>query len=258
MGDKRFPGYTAVLPPRVRYDKEIPAQGKLLYAEITAMTDVTGYCWASNSYLAALSGIGKDRASKLVSLLAARGYLQVEVLRTETGAVSERRIYVTDLGLMRLPPPVRSEQGGIGKNNYTPIGKNTDTPPGKNTDTPPIKKNDKSIEHIPPYNPPKGGAPQKVRAQQHKARPDHCPEDFERLWKWYPVGELPRPAPRGNRQRAIRAWDRLQPSPELMDTIAAALARQAATEQWQQGVGIPHLSTYLNGYGWEGWTDDDQ
>ena len=43
-----------------------------------------------------------------------------------------------------------------------------------------------------------------------------------------------------------------------MDTIAAALARQAATEQWQQGVGIPHLSTYLNGYGWEGWTDDDQ
>ena len=109
---------------------------------------------------------------------------------------------------------------------------------------------DKDI-YKPPIVPQRGTR----RAKEHKDAPDWLPDDFEKLWKWYPTGELPRPAPRGNRQRAIRAWDKLHPSPELVDTIAAALARQAATEQWQQGVGIPHLSTYLDGYGWEGWTD---
>ena len=238
MGDVKYPGYTALLPPRIRYDKTMPSTAKLLYAEITAMTDVTGYCWASNKYLGRLVGVEETRVSRLIAQMVAAGYLEL----TDSGG-KKRKIYVTDLGFLRLPPPV-ARQGNLVK---------------KDKDN--LVENDKDI-HIEksinntPLNPPKGGASQKVRAQQHKARPDHCPEAFERLWKWYPTGELPRPAPRGNRQRAIRAWDRLQPSPELMDTIAAALARQAATEQWQQGVGIPHLSTYLNGYGWEGWEDD--
>ena len=37
----------------------------------------------------------------------------------------------------------------------------------------------------------------------------------------------------------------------MIAVISRALARQAESEQWQKGVGIPHLSTYLNGYGWE-------
>lgn len=105
-----------------------------------------------------------------------------------------------------------------------------------------------------PHSPPKGG---RRRISEHKAAPDWKPEDFEKLWRWYPTGETPRPAPRGNRQRAIRAWDKLHPDDALITTIAESLARQAATEQWQRGVGIPHLSTYLNGYGWEGADADD-
>ena len=38
----KYPGFTALLPPRVRYDKELRSTGKLLYAEISAMADVTG------------------------------------------------------------------------------------------------------------------------------------------------------------------------------------------------------------------------
>ena len=236
----KFPGYTALLPPRVRYDKDVPATGKLLYAEITAMTDVTGYCWASNGYLGSLVGVGKDRAARLVALLEARGYVSVDVVRDDKNVVTERRIFVTDLGFMRLPPPVKNTGRG-------PV-KNTGRAPGENTGRVHIEKNDKSIEHVPPYNPPNGG---RTRRDEHKDRPDWAPEQFERLWKWYPTGEIPRPAPRGNRQRAIRAWDKLQPSEELIETIAEALSRQARSDRWQEGVGVPHLSTYLNGYGWE-------
>ena len=244
MSEHKFPGYTALLPPRVRYDREIPATGKLLFAEITAMTDVTGYCWATNGYLGRLIGVGKDRAARLVALLEERGYVAAEVIRDEKNAVTERRILVTDLGLSTLPPPVKNTGRGPGKN--------TGRGPGKNTGRVHIEKNENSLEQVPPYNPPTGG---RKRRDEHRARPEWKPEVFEKLWKWYP-GDPERHAKRGNRQRAIRAWDKLRPDDELVATVAAALERQAKSEEWREGVGIPHLSTYLNGYGWEGWTDD--
>ena len=199
------------------------------------MADVTGFCWASNRYLAALFGVSKGTVTELLGQLAERGYIEISVIRDEKNAVQERRLYITDTGLLRLPP----------------ITKNRDTPPPKNPDTPPPKnreKNDTSKE-LPPYNPPKGG---RSRRTEHQAAPEWKPERFEQLWTWYP-GDPERHAKRGNRQRAIKAWDRLHPDDALIETVADALERQAASEEWREGVGIPHLSTYLNGYGWEGW-----
>ena len=251
MMDKnpKYPGYTALLPPAVRYDQELRPAAKLLYAEISAMADVTGFCWASNRYLAALMGVSKNTVSELLAQLEAHSYILIEVLRDEKNAVTERRLYITDAGLMRLPP--------VTKSTHPPIPKNRDTPPPKNRDTPIPKnreENDiKDINVLPPYSPPKGTR----RAAEHKDTPDWKPEEFEKLWKWYPNGELPRIASRGNRQRAIRAWDKLHPDDAMISVIAEALARQAKSEQWKEGVGIPHLSTYLNGYGWEGWEQDE-
>lgn len=251
MTDKapKYPGYTALLPPAVRYDQELRSAAKLLYAEISAMADVTGFCWATNRYLAALLGVSKNTLSELLAQLEERGYIICEVLRDEKNAVTERRLYITDAGLMRLPP--------VSKNTHPPIPKNRDTPPPKNRDTPIPKnreENDiKDINVITPYSPPRGTRPGK---RDHKSAPEWKPEEFEKLWKWYPTGELPRIAPRGNRQKAIRAWEKLHPDDALIETIAEALARQARSEQWREGVGIPHLSTYLNNYGWEGWEQE--
>ena len=236
MADHKFPGYTAVLPPRVRYARKLSQTAKLLFCEIMAMTDVKGYCWATNRYLAGLMGITKDRAGRLVSELADHGYVTVEVIRSEAGAVTERHLTVTDLAMTTLPP--------IGKNTDTPHGKNADTPIGKNTE-----ENNNNLEHT-PYSPPMG-----TRSREHKKTPDYRPEAFEKLWTWYP-GDPERHAKRGNRQRAIRAWDKLMPSAELIDTMAEALARQARSDEWREGIGIPHLSTYLNGAGWEGWESE--
>ena len=47
------PAYWAVLPAGVRYDETLPASAKLLYAEISSLTNQEGYCYASNAYFMA-------------------------------------------------------------------------------------------------------------------------------------------------------------------------------------------------------------
>lgn len=238
--EDRKPAYWAVIPAEVRYDEGLRPNAKLLYAEISAMSDATGFCWATNRYLAGLFGLAQDTVSSLVGQLAERGYISLEVVRGPKGNVTERRIW-----LQKVHPP-------IGKNADTPPGKNADTPIGKNAGTPIGKnaeENSTSKEQVlPPYNPPKGGRRDRV----HKDAPDWEPERFARLWAWYPHDK------RGNKQRAIRAWEALHPDKALIDGIARALEIQSRTDEWERGVGIPHLSTYLNGYGWEGWDDPAQ
>lgn len=231
---ERKPAYWAVLPAAVRYDEQLPANAKLLYAEISAMSDATGFCWASNGYLAGLFGLEKDSVARLLGKLAARGYVILEVIRDERNAVTERRIWLAEAAPNVPPPP--------GKISGRGPGKKSDTHPGKNSGT---TMNNTSIEQVPPYSPPRGGRREKV----HKDAPDWEPERFLKLWQWYPHDH------RGNKQRAIRAWDALHPDRDLIDTMATALDAQSRTEEWERGVGIPHLSTYLNGYGWEGWEE---
>lgn len=42
MGTER-PAYWAVIPASVRYDRELPPNAKLLYGEVTALSDKLGY-----------------------------------------------------------------------------------------------------------------------------------------------------------------------------------------------------------------------
>ena len=77
----RKPGYWAVLPARVRYDEELRPNAKLIYAEITALADSTGFCWATNKYLSELFGLSKKTVSDLIGTLEKKGYIQIEVVQ---------------------------------------------------------------------------------------------------------------------------------------------------------------------------------
>lgn len=61
---------------------------------------------------------------------------------------------------------------------------------------------------------------------------------FARFWKEYPhkVGKQP----------ALKAWNKLSPNEEDLETILKALRRQKESKMWKEGIGIPHPSTYLN------------
>ena len=73
------PNYYAVITADVRYDPVLSEFEKLLFGEITALTDKTGYCWARNKYFADLYGKTKEHVSATISKLAKKGYIKIEI-----------------------------------------------------------------------------------------------------------------------------------------------------------------------------------
>lgn len=223
------PSFWAIIPASVRYDARLRPNAKLLYAEITALQEACGYCFASNKYLADNFGVKPDTITRLLSNLVDAGYINIEIVRDPANnEIIERRILTTNK-LPEISDPLSDK-------NPIPSRKNIRYPIGKKSD-----KNNTSNNNIPPIAP-QGGQPRKGR-REPKATPDWKPERFNGFWAFYPRGE--------NKQGAIRAWDKLQPSDELIDQMAVALKAQKQSEAWLQGIGIPYASTWINQRRWE-------
>lgn len=223
MGDRQ-PGFWAVIPDTVLSATDIKPNAKLLYAKVTSLQAATGYCYASNKYLANGLGLAPDTVTRLLNELANAGYLRLEIVKDEKNAVVERRIYPT----VCLPP--------IGQTSDTLSDKH---PIPSRINIRQINKEESKEEKNPPL-PPKGGSASK---RAPKAVPEHKPERFEGFWAFYPRGE--------NRKAAAKAWDRLKPDDALIDQMAAALKQQKRSEQWLRGIGIPYASSWINGRRWE-------
>ncbi|MBQ8145053.1 MAG: helix-turn-helix domain-containing protein [Butyricicoccus sp.] len=120
------PGYFAILPANVRYDEALRPNAKLLFAEITALSNKSGYCTAGNAYFAELFGLSKKTISELISQLETQGYLRVEITRGEKKEVVQRALSIV-----------------------TPIPKNRDTSPEKSETPIPknVKENNTSINN---------------------------------------------------------------------------------------------------------------
>lgn len=70
------PNYYAIIPSNVRYDKRLKANEKLLYAEITALSQSTGNCFASNQYFANLFEVTPIAISRWITSLVSLGYVK--------------------------------------------------------------------------------------------------------------------------------------------------------------------------------------
>ena len=207
------PNYWAVLPAAVRYDPTITAGARLLYAEISSLTDARGYCWASNSYFQQLYGISEPTVQRYLRALKAGGYIRIQ---DGDGGQGRRKIYA---GVNPLSGnPVKND--GVTPSKLTPNPVKNDTR---------IKKEIKK-ENDPPV------APQGAAWE---------PQMFERFWKLYPR--------KRDKLKAMRAWDKLKADRKLMQTMSAALKAQMATEEWQRdnGRAIPYPSTWINNRRWE-------
>ena len=69
------PNYYAIISAEVRYDTKLTANAKLLYAEITALLNMNGECFATNKYFSNLYGKSVVTISKWISELVANGYI---------------------------------------------------------------------------------------------------------------------------------------------------------------------------------------
>jgi hypothetical protein len=113
--------YYAVLPANVRYDKNITPNAKLLYAEITALCNDKGYCWAGNAYFAELYGVTKTSISNWISSLQKNGYIDVQLIYKENSKeIQSRHISIANNIPIQnnLNTYTKNIVGGI-QNNFT-------------------------------------------------------------------------------------------------------------------------------------------
>ena len=227
--------YWAVLTAPILESREISDGAKLFYAQVSRRTNALGYCWASNKTLSEDLGISERTVSRYVAELEAEGFIM-----TEQVGVSDRKRRIERHIRLAVPSPFNLAKNGevkVAKNGEVKVAKNGEAKVAKNGD--PYKENNNSYNNT-PHNPPRGS----VRA---KTDPDWKPERFNAFWAFYRTricekGRIP----------ALRAWDKLQPSDELIDEIARALLYQLEhDEEWARGIGRPHASTYLNQRRWE-------
>lgn len=121
--------YYAIIPANVRYDKDLTANAKLLYGEITALCNVKGYCWATNNYFADLYGVSKNTISVWINNLVKKGYLISEFkYKPGTNEIDKRYLKINT-------NPIITEDSTYTEKTEYPINENRDTPIIKNNDT---------------------------------------------------------------------------------------------------------------------------
>ncbi|BDD07459.1 helix-turn-helix domain-containing protein [Aureibacter tunicatorum] len=85
------PNYYAIIPAQVRYDNNISDKAKLLYGEITSLSNKEGYCYASNKYFANLYDCSESTISRLISQLHKSNHIDVRL-----EANTNRKIFLKD------------------------------------------------------------------------------------------------------------------------------------------------------------------
>lgn len=219
------PGFYAILPSPVRYDRRLSASEKVFYAEITALSDQCGYCYAGNGYFSELYDTSDRTVQRWVKHLQELGYVAVTNVRD--GAAMQRRI-------SPLPDAPHEE---------TP-----ETEADKNVgERHPVSAGDKNVAPTPTKMSPTPR--QKCRLEQYKNNNTSnnnttraCTRGFDRFWAAYP-----RKVGKG---AAERSFERIRPDAALLDGMLRAIETQRQSDTWQRGY-IPNPATWLNQRRWE-------
>lgn len=155
-------GYYAVIPAEVLNDKTLTESAVLLYARISSLCEVDGYCWATNDYFAQKMNKSKDRISRLISQLEKQGHLHTEIVKNpQTKEIVQRRLWISEKAYEKAKKNEVIPDTPIGIFNDTPIGKNNDTYRQKYQGL--YKENNKAYKY--PLYPPEG-KPGKDAAQK--------------------------------------------------------------------------------------------
>lgn len=246
-------GFT-VLPNRTLRDNRLSLKTRAILAIMFSLPEDWDYTAAG---LSAICGAGRDAVRSALRELEKFGYLTRVQQHNASGHFSRNEYIVTDEPATEADAPMTGFPATVEPSAVEPS-------PGEPMTGNPTQQN-KDCTNTPysPPTPPEGGGDSRCaagtmtshgdgapntrkkssrRREAPKDAPDWKPERFARFWDYYPRGE--------SKQAAIRAWDKLQPSDALIDEMAAALMRQMASESWQDGVGIPYASTWLNNRRW--------
>lgn len=217
------PHFFAVVPMDVLERKDLNANAKLLYGEITGLTRRSGYCNATDKYIADRIGLSRKSIQKLMQELAEKDLIRRDTRKTSKGTY--RRIYLT-----WRKAPVPSERGAGTPAERHPIPPDSDTPSSdERHQVPPVDGTKREID--------------KDKSEKEM----NTLAGFEKFWQTYPKKIA--------KQAARAKWMKLAPAPDLAEKILKAVEAAKQTRQWKKENGdfIPHPTTYLNQ---ERWNDE--
>ena len=86
------PSFYAVIPIIIMRDKRLKLGARLLYGEITSLSNKEGFCWASNKYFAELYDCSKDTISRWIAELKECEHISVELVYQKDTKIIENRI----------------------------------------------------------------------------------------------------------------------------------------------------------------------
>tara|TARA_R100000655_G_scaffold30255_3_gene61004 strand:+ start:108 stop:707 length:600 start_codon:yes stop_codon:yes gene_type:complete len=115
---KENPNYWANIPANVRYSSLKP-NAKLLYGEISALSNKLGYCYATNNYFSELYKVNKNTVSSWISDLKDFGFIDIKIERNENKQVIKRRIAITKM--MDTPIIQKTKENNTSINNTSNI-----------------------------------------------------------------------------------------------------------------------------------------
>ena len=116
------PNYYAIIPADVRY-ADITPNAKLLYAEITALLQMNGVCFASNQYFSKLYNKNKVTISRWISELKRNGFIKISFTYKEgSNEIANRYIQICYEGISKNDKGVLTK---MLKNNNTINNNNT-------------------------------------------------------------------------------------------------------------------------------------
>lgn len=105
---KENPNYYAIIPANVRYS-DLKPNAKLLYGEITALSNKYGFCFASNKYFAELYNVNKNTVSSWLSDLKNYGFIVIKIERDSNKQIVKRCIGITK----NTNSPIHEKMKGI-------------------------------------------------------------------------------------------------------------------------------------------------
>ena len=132
METNEKPSFYAILPAYVRYEKRLKPAERLLFAEISALTNKLGYCTASNGYFAELYETKKETVSRWISHLSELGFVKLEMVY-EGKQIKGRKIWIDEKVMTPIDEKVMTPIDEKVKGNNTRLNNtrlnNTPLPP---------------------------------------------------------------------------------------------------------------------------------
>ena len=161
------PSYYSILTANVRYDPRLKnhADCKVLYSEITALSNKSGYCHATNKYFSKLYDRPVPTISRWINILKECGYIKVVMIK-EGKQIKERHIYPLSTPInARVNTPTHKRKEGINTAVKTPI----------NTD---VKENNTSLNNT--------SINTNSASHSNAQSVSRLEKEFEEVWSKYP------------------------------------------------------------------------